>query len=81
MAVASKPKPNGASKDIEIRHVRPSLLKPAGLVDTFAGSGTTLIACEQTGRTAYLMEIGPRYCDVIRKRYAALVGDTSEMAA
>lgn len=70
-------------------------MKPVGLVraqignsskprdkvlDTFAGSGTTLIACEQTGRTAYVMEIDPRYCDVIRKRYAALVGDVSEVA-
>ena len=39
------------------------------VLDPFGGSGTTLIAAEQTGRRARLMEIDPRYCDVIRKRY------------
>jgi len=35
----------------------------------FGGSGTTLIACAQTGRKARLIEIDPRYCDVIRRRW------------
>jgi DNA modification methylase len=39
------------------------------VLDTFGGSGSTLMACEQTGRTCYIMELDPRYCDVIRKRY------------
>ena len=39
------------------------------VVDTFGGAGSTLIAAEQTGRTCYMMEISPKYCDVIRKRY------------
>lgn len=39
------------------------------VLDLFGGSGSTLIACEQTDRTCYMMEIDPRYCDVIRKRY------------
>ncbi len=39
------------------------------VLDTFAGSGSTLIACEQLDRTAYIMELDPKYCDVIRKRY------------
>jgi DNA modification methylase len=44
--------------------------QPGNLVlDPFAGSGSTLIACEQTGRIAYLLELEPRYCDVIRQRY------------
>lgn len=37
--------------------------------DPFGGSGTTLIACAQTGRVARLIEIDPRYCDVIRRRW------------
>jgi DNA modification methylase len=41
------------------------------VVDPFAGSGSTLIACEELGRRCYLMEVDPRYCDVIRRRYAA----------
>lgn len=39
------------------------------VVDLFGGSGSTLIACEQLGRTCYMMELDPKYCDVIRKRY------------
>jgi DNA modification methylase len=38
--------------------------------DVYLGSGSTLIACEQTGRTCYGMELDPKYVDVIRKRYA-----------
>lgn len=44
------------------------------VVDLFGGSGSTLIACEQTNRTCYMMELDPRYCDVIRKRYAKFIG-------
>ena len=43
------------------------------VLDLFGGSGSTLIAAEKTGRIAYLMELDPRYCDVIRKRYKAYV--------
>lgn len=43
------------------------------VLDNFLGSGSTLIAAEQTGRTCYGMELDPRYVDVIRKRYAALI--------
>ena len=40
------------------------------VLDPFLGSGSTLIACEQTDRTCYGMELDPKYVDVIRKRYA-----------
>ncbi len=43
------------------------------VVDLFGGSGTTLIAAERTGRVARLMELVPRYADVIRRRWAELV--------
>lgn len=39
------------------------------ILDVFGGSGSTLIACEQLGRKCYMMELDPKYCDVIRKRY------------
>lgn len=42
------------------------------VLDLFGGSGTTLIACEQLGRNAFLMELDPRYVDVIVKRYIQL---------
>ena len=50
--------------------------KPNDIVlDSFAGSGTTLIACEQNGRVARLMELDPKYCDVIIKRWEELTGE------
>jgi DNA modification methylase len=39
------------------------------VLDLFAGSGSTLIASEQLGRRCYAVELDPRYCDVIRRRY------------
>ena len=48
------------------------------MLDLFGGSGTTLIACEQTGRTGCLMELDPRYCDVIVKRYLQATGAGQE---
>lgn len=42
------------------------------ILDCFAGSGTTLLAAERTGRKAYVMEIDPHYCDVIIHRYENL---------
>jgi len=44
------------------------------IFDPFLGSGTTIIAAEQLNRTCYGMEIEPKYCDVIIKRYADYVG-------
>ena len=43
------------------------------IVDLYLGSGSTLLACEKTGRVCYGMEIDPHYCDVIRKRWAEFV--------
>ena len=40
------------------------------VMDTFGGSGSTLMACQRTGRTCRTMELDPRYCDVIRRRWA-----------
>jgi DNA modification methylase len=49
--------------------------KPGDMVlDCFGGSGSTLIACEQTGRDARLMELDPKYCDVIVKRWQEFTG-------
>ena len=48
------------------------------ILDLFGGTGTTLIACEQLGMKAYLMELDPKYVDVIRKRYWKFVNGTEE---
>jgi DNA modification methylase len=44
------------------------------ILDPFAGSGSTLIACERLGRRCFAAEIDPAYADVIRRRYEELVG-------
>lgn len=44
------------------------------VLDLFSGSGSTLIACEKTGRKARLMELDPKYCDVIVKRWEDFTG-------
>jgi DNA modification methylase len=49
------------------------------VVDPFGGSGTTLIACEQTGRRCRMMEISPKYCDVIIQRWETLTGKTASL--
>ncbi len=48
------------------------------VLDPFGGSGSTLIACEQLGRSARLMELDPRYCDVIVRRWEQATGKTAE---
>ncbi|MFK4843366.1 DNA modification methylase [Lactococcus petauri] len=45
------------------------------VLDLFGGSGTTMIAAEQNGRAAYLMELDPRYADVIINRWEELTGE------
>ena len=48
------------------------------VLDPFGGSGSTLIAAEEMGRKAYLMEMDPKYCDVIVKRWEELTGKKAE---
>lgn len=54
--------------------------KPSDVVlDLFGGSGTTAIACEKTGRKARLMELDPKYCDVIVKRWEEFTGKKARL--
>ena len=54
--------------------IRNSSRKGELVLDIFGGSGTTMIACEQLGRRCYMMELDPKYCDVIIKRWEGLTG-------
>ncbi len=49
------------------------------VLDLFGGSGTSIIASEQTGRKCYTMELDPHYCDVILKRWENLTGKVAEL--
>jgi DNA modification methylase len=46
--------------------------------DGFGGSGSTLMACEQTKRQCLMVELDPDYCQVIIKRWEKLTGQTAE---
>ena len=49
------------------------------VLDLFGGSGSTLMACEQLGRTCYTMELDPKFVDVIIKRWETLTGKKAEL--
>jgi len=55
--------------------------KAKSVYEPFAGTGTTLIACEKTGRVNRSMEIDPKYCDVIVKRWQEFTGKTATLEA
>jgi DNA modification methylase len=76
---AEKPKKNGDHPtmkpvDLIIPMLKNSTKRGAIILDLFGGSGSTLIACEKTGRIARCTELEPRYCDVIVKRWQDFTG-------
>lgn len=54
-------------------------IKLLNVLDLFGGSGSTLIGAEQTGRNCYVMELDPKYCDVIVKRWEDFTGQKAEL--
>ncbi|MGN0695048.1 MAG: site-specific DNA-methyltransferase [Lentihominibacter sp.] len=48
------------------------------VLDVFGGSGSTMIACEQLNRSCYMMELDPKYCDVIINRWEKFTGQKAE---
>jgi DNA modification methylase len=48
------------------------------VVDAFGGAGSTLLACEQLARKGFLMELDPRYCDVISRRWEMFTGKQAQ---
>jgi len=60
--------------ELAVRALQYSSRHAENVLDLFGGSGSTLIAAEQTGRRAFLMEIDPLYCDVICDRFQRFTG-------
>jgi len=50
------------------------------VLDLFGGSGSTLIACEKTNRHCRMMELDPKYCDVIIQRWEEFTGNKAELS-
>lgn len=79
-----KPKKNGdhpTMKPIPLLAypIMNSSLTNSLVLDPFGGSGSTLIACEQTDRECYTIELDEKFCDVIVKRYIELAGTTANV--
>jgi DNA modification methylase len=64
--------------ELAARAMEYSSKRGENVLDLFGGSGSTLIAAEQTGRKAFLMELDPLYCDVIVQRYEQFTGQKAE---
>ena len=60
--------------ELAVRAIQYASLASENVLDLFGGSGSTLIAAEQSGRRAFLMELDPLYCDVIVQRWEKFTG-------
>ncbi len=67
--------------ELAVRAMQYSSRPGENVLDLFGGSGSTLIAAEQTGRRAFLMELDPLYCDVIVQRWEKFTGRKAERQA
>jgi DNA modification methylase len=67
--------------ELAVRAMQYSSRAGENVLDLFGGSGSTLIAAEQTGRKAYLIELDPLYCDVIVQRFEHFTGRKAERIA
>ena len=68
------PEIHPTQKPVELIEYTMSKVQSGTVLDLFGGSGSTLIACEKTNRQARLMELDPKYCDVIVKRWQDFTG-------
>ena len=70
-------------KPVELveRAIRNSSKSRDTVLDPFGGSGSTLIACEKAGRHARLIELEPKYCDVIVRRFQEFAGKPATLEA
>lgn len=83
--VINEPKPlantdHPTMKPIKLlaRQIKNSTKQGENVLDPFGGSGSTLIACEQLNRKCYMMELDPKYCDVIVKRWEEMTGQKAD---
>jgi DNA modification methylase len=63
--------------ELAVRAIQYSSQRDQNVLDLFGGSGSTLMACETTGRNGFLMELDESYCDVIIRRFEQHTGKTA----
>ena len=71
--------PTSKPLDLLAYPIRNSSQENAIVIDTFGGSGSTLMACEQTNRICYTMELDEKYASVILRRYVEDVGNADNV--
>ena len=76
---ASRPHPTMKPVALVANAILDGTLEGMTVLDPFGGSGTTLIACEQTGRCCRMLEIDPHYCDVIIRRWEEFTGEKAAL--
>lgn len=64
---------------LPMRAIRNSTKRGDIVLDPFSGSDSVMSACEKTGRRAFMIELDPKFCDVIRKRYAGIVANKNKL--
>jgi site-specific DNA-methyltransferase (adenine-specific) len=74
-----KNKHHPTQKPVELAYKAITNHDAKSVLDLFGGSGSTLIACEQTDRVCFMMELDPKYVDVIITRWEKLTGQTAEL--
>ncbi len=79
--VANDLHPTMKPVELIVRAIRNSSKSRDTILDPFGGAGSTLIACEQTGRMARLIELDPAYCDVIICRWQEYTGRVAALAS
>lgn len=67
------------SVELPQRYIEACVSASGGVYEPFCGSGSTLIACEKTGRRCFGMEIDPHYCDIIVERWEKYTGKKAEL--
>ena len=67
--------------ELGVRAIQYSSRPGENVLDLFGGSGSTLIACEQTGRRCFMMEVDALHSDVIAQRWEQFTGQKSERIA
>lgn len=65
--------------ELAVRAMQFSSRTGENVLDLIGGSGSTLIAAQQTDRRAFLIELDPLYCDVIVQRWEQFTGDKAEL--
>jgi DNA modification methylase len=76
---ASREHPTMKPAELVERCLRNSSRRREIVLDPFCGSGSTIVACEQSGRRGFGIELDPRYCDVVCERFQALTGTKAEV--